>query len=590
MRNANSPSPLTCSVEGRRASVRWPLAACAVALLGLAGAGCEVLQTVLGAPPPPPVQPPLPGPAASELTATVVVDAGRVVREVPPELFGTNIEWRWNGNFVWDEASDALDPEMVRLTRDMGVRLIRYPGGVYSDAYHWRDGVGPRKQRPTVAHEPGKDERSRPNFGTDEALAFADAVGAELMITVNAGSGTAEEAADWVRYVNRDGLRVRFWEVGNELYINSGDVFSSTVHVTPDEYADRYLRFAEAMRRADPRITIGAIGGENEGRYRIVSDPRWNQVVLRRAGHAIDFLSVHNAYAPVIESDPTDVRAVYEAMFAAPLRTARNLRTLAAQIRREAPDHADRIFIAVTEWGPFFRPTFQSAYIDHHKTLGSTIASAAMFKTLLESDATGLAAFWHLSDVSALGWIGSTSNAFPADPVWAPTAKHHMFRMFSVGIGPRLLGVRTTCPTFDTRAVGYTDAQSGVPFIDALAAQSASGDRTQLLLVNKSIDAAARVDVQLVGATPDAAAERTLLTGRGLTSHTGTRIIDVPGLNVVPQAGVPAGVRGGPGLPTAGAGDITFTRGPFEASGAFTVVCPPLSVTRIDLATGGPKR
>jgi len=513
-----------------------------------------------------------------ELRAAVRVDASRIVREIPRRMFGTNIEWRWHGNFVWDEKADRLDPEMIRLTREMGVTLIRYPGGVYADNYHWRQGVGPREERPIVQHEPGVDERSRPTFGTDEVLEFADRVGAEVMITVNAGSGTAREAADWVRYVNRDELRVELWEVGNELYINNDSVFTSAVTVDPETYADRYLEFAEAMRAADPRIKIGAIGGENQGRYRILSYPDWNEIVLRRAGDEIDFLSVHNAYAPVLDRDPEDMRAVYRSMMGAPENTESNLRTLSGQLDRYLSGGRDP-FIAVTEWGPFFRPGWDSPYIDHHKTLGSTIFAASMFKTLLESERTELAAFWHLSDVSVLGWIGSTNDEFPADPTWARTAKYKMFRLYSEHFGERIVQTATDSPTFTTPSIGYTSGVDNTPYVEAISSISADGASFYVMLINRSFERSAVTEISVSGFQPESRAVARTLTGTSLDAHTGTVVVDVPGLGLARQKQDPDNPRFYEGGPE----EIIVETETIEVGSAFEVTLPRLSVTSLEL-------
>ena len=200
---------------------------------------------------------------AGPLEASVTVDAGQVVRQIPRSLFGANVEWTSDANSLWLKDQGKANPDLLRLTKDMGVSLIRYPGGYYSDFYHWRDGVGPVDKRPEVYHDATRTARSRPDFGTDEALDFAKQAGAELLITVNAGTGTAAEAADWVRYVNASSLRVRYWEVGNELYINDGSPLSKAITVDAATYAKRFREFAKAMKAADPRIKVGAIGGEN---------------------------------------------------------------------------------------------------------------------------------------------------------------------------------------------------------------------------------------------------------------------------------------------------------------------------------------
>jgi hypothetical protein len=158
------------------------------------------------------------------LEASITIDAGKCIRSIPNTLFGTNAEWKWDGNGIWDRKQGELQEEIVELTRAMHVTLIRYPGGTMSDYYRWREGIGPVQKRPSRAPLPGED-KSQLVFGTDEALEFAKRVGAHLLVTVNMITGSAEEAAAWVRYINKEqaahdeSKRVTYWQLGNENYI-----------------------------------------------------------------------------------------------------------------------------------------------------------------------------------------------------------------------------------------------------------------------------------------------------------------------------------------------------------------------------------
>lgn len=473
-------------------------------------------------------------PPAKALTASIEVDAAAPGRRIPRTLFGTNMEWRWNATYMWNEKAMKPDAEGTRLTRDLGVTLIRYPGGIYSDFYHWRDGIGPFDKRPQVVHEPGREDKSRPNFGTDEALAFAEQVGAELMITVNAGTGTAKEAADWVRYVNGKTLRVRYWEVGNELYIKDGSPVSRASTIDPETYARRFREFAAAMRAADPRILIGAIGGENQGRYAVVGYPNWNRTVFEKAGDQIDFLSVHNAYAPLIGDDDEkkrDLRTIYRAMVAAPANIARNLQTLARQIDQYAPGREGRKpFIAVTEWAPVFQWEHKGRYVDHPKTLGSALFAASAMKVFLESPQTQMANFWMLNDFSVLGWIGSRNGDFPPNPQWAPTARYYAFQMFSRHFGDQLVRYRADGPTFDSETVGLTEGVKSVPYLDVIASQSADGRNLYILAINRHFDSPIDATISVSGFRPKKDGTVVSLTGSGIDANTGTQVIRVPGL------------------------------------------------------------
>lgn len=470
--------------------------------------------------------------AQDKLEAEVIVNAGDEIRRIPRTLFGANIEWRWNATNFWQEDRQRIDPKGLQLTKEMGLSLIRYPGGIYSDFYHWRDGIGPYEKRPIVKHEAGKEDRSRANFGTDEALAFARDVGAELLITVNAGSGTAQEAADWVRYVNADELRVRYWEIGNELYINSGSPVSKAVTVGPKTYAKRVREFAKAMKEADPRIKIGVIGGLNQGSYHQMDYKNWNTIVFERAGEYVDFLAVHNAYAPILTGDEKNKnpRAVYRAMLARPIHIAENLRRTADQLERFYPDPAKRPFIAVTEWGPIFQFFHAGQYVDHPKTLGSALFSASTLKAFIESPETDIANFWMLNDFSVLGWISSANDEFPPNPDWIPTARYFAFQIFSRHFGERLVKTIASGPGFDTGKVGWSDAAKNVPYLDVVSSLSDDGSKLYIIAINKHFDKEIEATIELKDFVPKGSATRWLLSGSGVDANTGSKVIKVPNL------------------------------------------------------------
>ena len=96
----------------------------------------------------------------------------------------------------------GFDPDVIRLMKEAGITLIRWPGGNFASQYHWKDGIGPMVCRPTRLNMAW----NIPEFnyvGTDEFMKFAELVGAEPLLAVNAGwNGTVEEAAEWVEYVN----------------------------------------------------------------------------------------------------------------------------------------------------------------------------------------------------------------------------------------------------------------------------------------------------------------------------------------------------------------------------------------------------
>ena len=510
-----------------------------------------------------------PGPP---LDAEVRVDARDDLRAIPRSLYGTNVEWVWNGNGIWDAARDAPDDEVVRLSAGLGVSLIRFPGGVFSDYYHFRDGLGPQAARKESLHYPN-GPKSRHTFGTEEAFRFADKVGARLLITVNAGSGSADEAADWVRYANRAGRRVELWEVGNELYMK-GDYSGGSL--PPSDYARHFLEFAKAMRAADPTIRIGAIGGQNYGRYRFMSYSDWDPVVLEAAGGAIDFLAVHNAYAPVLvgESQP-DPRAVYAALLAAPVQIQANLATLARQIRSHVPRRAGEIQIAVTEWGPLFDIRPDSPFVDHVKTLGSALFVASTMNAFLRSPSTTVANFFKLTEPTFMGWIG------PRDGHMVAKAPYLALQLFTRHFGDELVTSAVEGPAYDSPAVGALEAVKDVPYLDITASRSVDRRRLFIMAVNRHPSRAIRARIRLDGFMPKPAGEAWTLRGSGLDANTGTAIRnETPGLVWARQQEVPPWRRFYKGGPE----EVRLAPAPLDGLGPeFRYEFTPLSATSIEI-------
>jgi alpha-N-arabinofuranosidase len=490
------------------------------------------------APPAPAARAAAPAPpraaAARDIPARVRIDTGAIRRTIPREIFGTNVEIIRDANGLWDARRNRLDPDVVRMAREMGITLVRFPGGVWSDAYDWRHGIGPPSARATTPMVPGDTERVRHVFGTDEALAFAREIGGSLLITVNAGSGTAQLAADWVRYVNGEGGRsprngrVTWWEIGNELYM-AGD--SSGGATTPRRYADRVVEFARAMRAVDPGIRIAAIGLRNFGRYRFNSHDDWNEVVLRRAGEAIDLLAVHNAYAPVIaDARGLDALDVYAAMWAFPQLVARNLADTRAEIARFAPARADRIGIGVTEWGPLFGIDPASPLIDHVKTIGSAIYVASVLRVFAEDPSVMLANFFKLNESLFMGWIGRRGDT------WAMTAPAMAFGMIARGMEGGLLATATEVATYRSRPIGFMDGVAAAPFLDVLASATPDRRTATVLLINRHPNAGIATRVTLGGAAGAAALTTETLVADAPDAHTGTELLRIPGLRWGEQA------------------------------------------------------
>jgi len=508
------------------------------------------------------------------LEATISVSPARHLRQIPRTLYGTNIEWIFNGHGIWDSESATLNPLIVSMTREMGVTLHRFPGGVFSDFYFWKDGVGPHHLRPETAALP-TGPASTHLFGTDEALRFAEATDGQLMLTVNVATGTAEQAAEWVQYVNGGGRRVLYWEIGNESYFAGDDPHVSAAMLTPEQYTARFLQFARAMRSVDPEIKIGAIADENYSHSVNRSFPNWTDYLLKNAGGEIDFIAVHSGYAPLLWVDKGwNPRTVYSAMLAAPQLIGEQLRDLSERIEKLVPGRD--IKIAVTEWGPFFHSSTDSRFVDHTKTLGSALFVASTLKAFVESSRTDIANLFKLTDNGFMGWIGRR------DGLPAPKASTLALQMFTKYFGTELIHSESVSPTYDSPTVGWVDA-ARVPYLDVIASRDYDGSHIYILAINKHFDAPIQSRISIEDYQVAKTAAVVTLVGTGLDANTGTDLVQFPGFPWARQAEVLPATRF-----YAGARDeVRIVQSTITHAGkTFEYTFPPQSVTSVVLTIG----
>jgi len=243
--------------------------------------------------------------------STVIVQTTSNLGQLTPIALGINAA-------AWD--SHLVDASIPALLADANLGVMRYPGGSTSDNYHWVSNT------PDDAAQGGTTESA--NF--DAFMSVVETAGAQAMITVNYGSGSAAEAAQWVAYANRGGrryrgpvpsypgasslghnYRVKYWEIGNELY---GDgTYGATWEVNhkdhdPTTYAQGVVSYSAAMKAVDPSIQIGMVltapGNWPDGQTSASSPQPWNDTVLPLACGAIDFVAVHwYPQGPAGESD-----------------------------------------------------------------------------------------------------------------------------------------------------------------------------------------------------------------------------------------------------------------------------------------------
>ncbi|MFC4243257.1 alpha-N-arabinofuranosidase [Gryllotalpicola reticulitermitis] len=242
--------------------------------------------------------------------ARLTVDRDFVVGPVPRRLFGSFVEHMGRCVYtgIYEPGHPTADEhgyrgDVLALTREMGVSIVRYPGGNFVSGYHWEDGIGPVDERPRRID--GAWHTIETNaFGLHEFAGWAKEAGVEVMEAINLGTRGLEEARALVEYANhpggtawsdlrikngaKDPFGIKVWNLGNEL-----DGPWQIGHKTADEYGRLANETAKAMKLVDPSIELVAVG--SSGR-KMPTFGEWEHTVLSHAYDEVDYISLHAYY------------------------------------------------------------------------------------------------------------------------------------------------------------------------------------------------------------------------------------------------------------------------------------------------------
>jgi alpha-L-arabinofuranosidase len=372
---------------------------------------------------------------------------------------------------------DGLDPDEVAMAKAMDTPLVRF-GGNFTSAYHWRDGIGPRDKRISMRNIAwGIPEYN--TFGTDEFLHFCDLIGAEPQIALNLGSGTPQEAADWVRYIDEHWHRHsgNLWELGNELWGNW-----NLGYPTQDQLAARTLDFSRAVRDVDPKAQLIATGGDPEWFQ------KWNAIQLGNPAGTFDYLSTHFVVTTSATNSPhASIDFIDQAAFALPVELGRKIEQAQEQID-SYPAYAHKAHVAFTEW--LF--IGQRPGTPNFTNMGGAVDTGGFLNMIMRhasivpiSDMTGIMEF---------AGIWKKRSQVYASP------GYYVFRMYSTAHAVHPVEVKTDAGSYSVRnGVERLPDIVNVPYLDVVAATTANGDRLTLFCVNRSLDRDIPANINISG-------------------------------------------------------------------------------------------
>src|SRR6266487_846022 len=410
----------------------------------------------------------------------VTVDASQTIRTIDARHFGVNAA-------VWDAAFDTATT--ISLLTEMGNQALRFPGGSLSDEYHW--------QSNTTANNTWQWATSFDKFAH-----VATTTAAQVFVTVNYGSGTPSEAADWVRYGNvTKGYGFKYWEIGNENY-GAWETDNNTRPHDPYTYANRFKDYYNQMKAVDPTIRIGAVAVTGEDSYANYTDhpatnPRTGQAhngwmpvmlaTLESLGVTPDFIIYHRyPQAPGAESD------------AGLLQSSGSWATDAADLRQQLNDYLGAATVGVE----LVCTENNSVYSNPGKQTTSLVNGLFLADSVCTAMKT---------EFNAVVWWDMRNGQDTANNNSSSLYGWRLYGDYGIVNGANPAGPADRYPTFYVAKLLQYFARGGdflvaagsdYSLLSPYAARRADGSLT-LLVINKSAAAALTANIAINGYSPN---------------------------------------------------------------------------------------
>ena len=491
---------------------------------------------------------------SAQALTRVVIDPTRTLTPLDRRLFGSFLEHLGRAIYqgIFEPGSKLADADGYRIDvekeiRELGVPIIRYPGGNFVSGYHWLDGVGPKKDRPRVLDRAWNTLETN-QFGTNEFITWCHEVGTEPLLGLNFGTGTVEMAVALVEYCNVDGgtrwsdLRqqhgyrtphnVKYWCLGNEM-----DGPWQIGHMSAVDYGRKAADAARQMRVIDPDLKLIACG--SSGPF-MPTYLQWDREVLDECYDEVDGISLHRYFGNAEETGGDSSK--YLALNLAMDRQIQDIIDVSDLIRGQKRSRK-QLWLSFDEWNVWYRVRSGDA-VNGHRTeaphlleevynLEDALLVGGLINSLLRhSDRVRLACLAQLVNVIAPLMTNETSVL--RQTIYYPYswALHHA--------SGAALSLAPEGPTYPVASLGRPIEAGGVAmtglgdvaYLDIAGTLDAANKTATLFILNRDLEKPRDLEVAWNGIEPTRVTACEVLTGSDLKA---ANTFDAPG-RVRPQS------------------------------------------------------
>ena len=457
--------------------------------------------------------------------ARIYVDSRRTIAPLDRNLFGSFLEHLGRAIYegIYDPASSLSDgagfrKDVMAEVRQLGVPIIRYPGGNFVSGYNWLDGVGPKKDRPRVLDKAWNTIDTN-QFGTNEFMTWSKAVGSKPLMGLNLGTGTAERAAALVEYCNVEkgtkwsdlrrahGIeqphKVEHWCLGNEM-----DGPWQIGHMTATEYGLKAQDAARQMRAVDPSLKLIACGSSGPGMPTYLE---WDREVLEQCYEYVDALSLHRYIGNTKEETDADSAKFLAMNLSMEQQIAETLAV--CDLVRGHKRSPKKLWLSFDEWNVWYRARTGDALNGHEQeaphlleevyNLEDALLVGGIVNTLMRnSDRIKVACLAQL--VNVIAPLVTNASGLLRQTIYYPYSWALQFARGNV------LKVLTESPTYEVSGMDQ------VPYLDVTAALTPDTGIASMFLLNRDLNKPHAVEIVWQDWAPTKVLSSTVLTGADL--------------------------------------------------------------------------
>ncbi len=475
--------------------------------------------------------------------ARAIINLNRYRSEMDRRLFGSFLEHLGRAIYtgVYQPGSKLSDDhgfrkDVVAEVKQLGVPIVRYPGGNFVSGYNWLDGVGPRDQRPVVLDRAWNT--LEPNqFGTNEFMEWCKLVGTEPLLGFNLGTGTPEMAVALVEYCNLErGTRwsdlrrkhgyeqpykVKYWCLGNEM-----DGPWQMGHMPAREYGRKARDAARQIRVVDPDTRLIACGSSNTilPTYLV-----WDREVLEECYDQVDGISLHNYYGNTAELTGNS-SARFLAMNLDMERQIAEVKAVCDYVQGMLKS-PKRLWLSFDEWNVWYRARTGAArdgqknlaphLLEEQYNLEDALLVGGFLNTLLrQSDRVRLACLAQLVNVIAPLMTNETSVL--RQTIYYPYA---WALRYARG---RVLDLLVESDVYPVKAAGLRAdfaRDDVVPYVDVVVTHDPQNRQVCVLMLNRDLELERELVLEFRDAAPTKVLASGTLTGTDLKA---TNTFDQP--------------------------------------------------------------